>query len=336
MTGADLHIRLPAHRFYWALLETPGGTSLRGPLPEAFHEEFGESLPIAADLAALDALHIVCAPAVSLSGGEEPGLVACAIPRPDLAQLPPAARTLTPGDVPAFLRGRIDPGELNFLVGEHEPAPVKAQRRRQSVLIAATCILASGLVCMGLARRAAAWTSAASDARAAHEQLLASASISVEDARRDPFALSRQIDTLRRATDAAALPRPVPDAALALGSLLRAWPASVEAEPKSLAVRPDGVSLTVEIKGDAKPFLDAFTPPSGWTLDEPRVNNTRGVTLLSLQLRPARGGSVGTNHPQTAPTTPQNSGPQTGNTSDQTKQPRPDRTPGSPRRGVGS
>ncbi len=53
--------------------------------------------------------------------------------------------------------------------------------------------------------------------------------------------------------------------------------------------------MTVEVRGEAKPFLDAFHPPRGWTLEEPRVSNIRGVTMLGLQLTP---------HTPTTPTIP--------------------------------
>ena len=101
----------------------------------------------------------------------------------------------------------------------------------------------AALVCVGLVRRADAWERATQDARRAYDELLMSSSITIGD-KDDPFSLKREIEKLRRATDTASLPTLAPDGTIALSSLLRVWPTSIDAEPKSIAVRPDGITLT--------------------------------------------------------------------------------------------
>jgi hypothetical protein len=90
----------------------------------------------------------------------------------------------------------------------------------------------------------------------------------------------------KRLADAASQLRPPPDAAVALGAVLRAWPSGVSSKPQSLLVSESGATVSVTVQGDATPFLRAMKPPAGWTQDEPRLNSADSLTRLTLQLRP--------------------------------------------------
>ncbi|GMV25104.1 MAG: hypothetical protein AMXMBFR58_11350 [Phycisphaerae bacterium] len=276
--STGVHACWPVERFYWALLDVP--VVAPGPLPQALEDELADLVPVA-----VEDLHAVVTPVTTGSARGIGQAAVCAVPRAMLDQLPSAARSLTPSGVPGFLVGVCEAGQFNLLVGAYEPRALRAQRRRALLVGVAAMVAVSSLACIGLLRREIAWDAAARDASLAHEQLLASSSITVKSD--DPFALAREIDRLRRATDARAVPTLPRDAALSLADLLRAWPASIEAEPKSITVRPEGVWLTVEIQGSPDAFLGAFTAPEGWSLDEPRVSSVRGVATLNLQLKPA-------------------------------------------------
>jgi hypothetical protein len=191
-----------------------------------------------------------------------------------------------PCELPPFLDGACNTESFNLLVGAHEPIMMRRERRRAWVIIAATVALVFALISAGLARRTISWHRAAEAARSAHAQLLASSGISLDP--KDPFTLTREIDRLRRTTEASALPVAASDGSIALAELLRAWPPSIEAQPKSIGIRSEGISLVLETPGDANKFLEAFRAPPGWNLGEPRLSNVRGITTLSLQLRPVQ------------------------------------------------
>jgi hypothetical protein len=285
--AASPHITWPATRFYWAVLET-GTTraSVSGVLPAVLLDEFQDAVPVSAD-----DLHVVCTTA---SAGSHAGkLIACGAMHEGLTGVGAGTLSLTPEALPAFLHNAVEPSVLNLLIGAHEPTAMRAERRKLSFITtlaaASICILA----CIGLVRRTIAWEQGAGQAQEARSELLTSASVSAGSTEHDPFALAREIDRLRRATEASALPINPPDAGLALASLLRAWPANVDATPRSISVKPETITMTVELPGEARPFLDAFKSPAGWTLEEPRVSAVRGVTTLNLQLKRAPGTRTG-------------------------------------------
>jgi hypothetical protein len=72
---------------------------------------------------------------------------------------------------------------------------------------------------------------------------------------------------------------------LRLAELLNAWPGQVASRPQSLSLAPGAVSISVVLDDDATPFLRVFTPPTGWSVDEPRINSADSKVRLHLQLR---------------------------------------------------
>jgi hypothetical protein len=104
-----------------------------------------------------------------------------------------------------------------------------------------------------------------------------------------PDDLATDAAHLRGKRDAMSKAAPPPDASLALAAVLNAWPANVPSKPQSISVGQSGVLISVSVEGEAAVFLKAFSPPPGWTLDEPRLNTADKVTRLALQLRRAGG-----------------------------------------------
>jgi hypothetical protein len=279
--AASPHPTWPTTRFYWAVLET-GSTraSIAGVLPAVLLDEFQDAVPVAAD-----DLHIVCATATA--GPLAGKLIVCGAMHEELAGAGTGTLSLTPEALPAFLQNAVEPAVLNMLIGAHEPTAMRAERRKLSLITTLAAASICVLTCIGLVRRTAAWEQGAGQAQEARSELLTSASVSAGSTENDPFALAREIDRLRRATEASALPVNPPDAGLALASLLRAWPANVDATPRSISIKPETITMTVELPGEARPFLDAFKAPAGWMLEEPRVSAVRSVTTLNLQLKRA-------------------------------------------------
>lgn len=263
----------PADRFYWALLEAPG-VKRTGELPAGLLPMLEEDAP--ADTADL---HAVCVP---LSDGR---LAVCAAEKSELSEVSSEAPSLTPDALPPFIDWPgVTPERFNLLVGSFEPRPLRTARLKRHAFAAAVVLACGLLITIGLQRRATRWTERAESARAAAAGVAAEFT---QSGRADD--LAAEAARLRGTRDALARAAPPPDASLALAAVLHAWPANVPSKPQSISVGQSGVSISVSVEGDAAAFLRAFSPPRGWTLDEPRLNTADKVTRLALQLRPAGG-----------------------------------------------
>lgn len=263
------HATWPTDRFFWAVLDAPG-LKRAGVLPIGLLPMLEEEAPVDA----ID-LHAVCVP---LRDG---GLAVCAAEQAALSEVQPATLSLTPESVPPFLEGRVAPERFNLLLGAFEPRPIRARRVKQHAFAAATVLLCGLLVAIGLHRRASRWESLADSARAAAAELAAAHAPTGR-----PEDLAAEANRLRATRESLAKAVAPPDGALALASVLHAWPASVPSKPQSISVSPAGISVSVSLEGDPAAFLRGFTPPPGWALDEPRLNTAANLTRLSLQLRP--------------------------------------------------
>src|SRR5688572_9736838 len=116
MTPGSPHLRWPAERFYWAVLEAPGWAR-SGPIADGLRGPLADEVPTSLDL------HGACAP---LGDGT---VLACAAPASEIEALRATALSLTPESLPDFARGRCDPSVLNLLTGPFEPLPVRRARR---------------------------------------------------------------------------------------------------------------------------------------------------------------------------------------------------------------
>lgn len=263
------HATWPAERFYWTVLDAPGWKHA-GELPAGLVSVLEDDIPKSEG-----DLHAVCVP---MPGGR---LAVCAADRAALAELAPTTLALTPQAVPPFVE--CDPGLFNLLAGAFEPLPLRKARLRRHALAAATILLCGVLVAAGLYRRASRWDALATSARATSTQLAAAHSPTGK-----PDDLATEAARLRASREVIASTAQPPDAALVLAATLQAWPARVPSKPQSIAVGPTGVTISVSLEGDAAPFLRSFTPPAGWSLDEPRLNAADKLTRLTLHMRPAK------------------------------------------------
>lgn len=263
----------PADRFYWALLDVPG-VKRNGELPAGL-------LPMLEEDAPTDTvdLHAVCVP---LADGR---LAVCATEKAELSEVPSEVLALTPDLLPPFIDSPgVTPERFNLLVGSFEPRPIRAARIKRHAFAAVAVLLCGLLVATGLHRRASRWSERAESARVAAVRLADTISPGGR-----PEELASEAARLRGTRDVLAKAAPPPDASLALAAVLHTWPANVPSKPQSISVGQSGVSISVSVEGDAAAFLRAFSPPPGWTLDEPRLNTVDKVTRLALQLRPAGG-----------------------------------------------
>ncbi|MBX3359540.1 MAG: hypothetical protein KF745_14060 [Phycisphaeraceae bacterium] len=267
------HQRWPADRFYWAVLEAPGWRRT-GPLPEALRPDFEDLVPRAAAGAPL---HAVCTPAADTR------VVVCAVPMDALASLPVGVLRLSPESLPSCIDAAVHVDHLDLLVGDAEPAPIRRARLRRHLAAMALVLALASLAAIGLLRRAAHWTHAADLASAAAREALEGAGLDeshLDLAQR--LAEARQFKTLTTSAPEQA------DAAGVLAEILALWPSvpgGPQAKPQSLAITDASITASVLIEGSPTPFLDAFAPPPGWALEEPRLSTQESFTRVSITLR---------------------------------------------------
>ncbi len=279
------YLTLPSESLYWSLVDAPG---LPGDPSGSIRAATATLVSLMEpDLPAENVdVHVV---AVRVNPTQ---VLLCAAERHVLANTPPHVLTLTPERLPEFVTelGTIDPSSLNLLVGEFEPAPLRDQKqRRRSTVLAAVAIL-SLLSCLGLWRRAlhAHTIARASDASVA-------AMLKAVDATASSPAIAfmhakDELANLRKARPANLnQPLETPDAAQALAALLATWPGQRSARADLISITPTNTSVNLSLTSNPTEFLDAFHPPAGWQLDEPRLTTNHDVTQLSLVLHRAKG-----------------------------------------------
>lgn len=286
------HLRWPSHRFFWSVLDAPG-VRVTGELPTALLDEVSGDIPVS-----VEDVHVVVTPT---DAGK---VVACAVRRAELDVLGPSARSLVPDQIPGSIGVDADPQRLNLLVGMYEPQSSRRENTRRHMRRAAVLMVLAGLVTIGFVRRARYWNSVERDSRTASEalarEILPEQSTAVID-----LALDAELARLRRATQVNGMVAPPADATVHLANLLNAWPSGIASKPQSIAIAGSGISISASVEGDASPFLKAFKPPRGWTIDEPRINSSGNITRLSLQLRPSAPiASSGLSLGSTTPLTP--------------------------------
>jgi len=99
------HVRWPAERFYWSVLEAPQWKR-PGPLPEGLRAVLEEDLPVSAET-----LHAVGKP---LGDGR---LLVCAVESAEIEALGGDALTLGPDHAPEFAGAPVHADAINLLVG---------------------------------------------------------------------------------------------------------------------------------------------------------------------------------------------------------------------------
>jgi hypothetical protein len=206
-------------------------------------------------------------------------VLVCAAPRDALASADPGTLSLRPASLPDFAPHASRADDLELLVGALEPKPLRRARLRRHAIALVGIMACAAMISLGLLRRTQQWhqTAAAADQAAAAV---------LREVGGSPSALNLEVAHLRQVVHPQAHAEPSTDAALAMGSLLASWPAQVPSKPQSIAINASGIAVSVTVEGDANRFLEAFRPPAGWTLEEPRLNTAGAVTRLNLQLRP--------------------------------------------------
>lgn len=257
-------MKLPATRFYWAVIEAPGIRA--GPLPPGLWPLFEEDLPVSAD-----GLWAVGVPI------DDHSFLACALTRSELAEST-GVLEVTPEDAPAWVDTPVDVTRLNLLIGDYEPAVIRARRNRHRLIHAALTLMAAALCIAGVERRAKIWREESRSLKTMVRDTLSSVS---PDWTADDLAMALSDQKLA----APASPRLPEDAAVVLAGVLEGWPTKVPARVQSMSASSQNASVSVLISGDAAAFIAAIHPPGGWKLEEPRLVNINEATRVNVELR---------------------------------------------------
>jgi hypothetical protein len=283
------HPRLPADRFYWAVLtpDVPASSlrSLNAPMTRAILDEaFASHLPV--DLGSI-------APAYTRL--PDNSVLACALPASALDESALAAAiTLAPSELPRWLDHDADPERLNVLTGAYEPRPVTAARRSRSMAVACTAALVALGLIVGFERRA---TSAREDHNAAMAEIdrLASSKSAVEiglstsqPMLERSFALERELSRLR-ATRSTSASLGLGDATDPLATLLAAWPRGVNAQVQTLTAAPKQLTMSALLPTlpDAERLAASLGTAPGWDHAQPQITTTGKGVQMQLTLTPA-------------------------------------------------
>jgi hypothetical protein len=268
--------RLPANRFYWALLDGSKLTGSRRKREEALSYLFEAQIP-----QPLETVHVIYR-----DEGKD-RFVACGIAKEALrGEADPSAVTLTPDSIPPFLGVALDPEPLNVLVGEFTPAHVRLARRRVVWEAAAVLIAASIFLAIGFERRRAAFEAIRADAEGSTSQLYASR-LGYKPGGALPPALQLQSElrTLRATRVEAPSATNGRDAALSLSNLLSLWPRDAHAEVDSVQVTASAIHVQGDVAetNDAQSLEDAIAKIPGWRAEIPSVHGTDSGVRFTFQ-----------------------------------------------------
>ncbi|MEE9128648.1 MAG: hypothetical protein V3T84_01415 [Phycisphaerales bacterium] len=291
------HLRWPADRFYWAILDAasmpgrPTGRSRRQ------HERLGylfESVLPGVTIEEVQAVY-------QRLPGNTKRVLACGVTRKVLEQeVDQCALTLSPRTAPTFVDERIEPAALNLLTGRFLPGAVRRAHRRLILSIGLVLTLCAVLVIVGLARRTSAQRRAHDDIFTARtailEQVLGSAApapgmgagipgagLPGAGAELRMTAERRRLEQTR--SDDVAVSQPY-DSARVLARLLALWPSDVPAQTQSLSISSTSIMLRAQVPSmaDAQRLADALASFPKWQLHQPQSESRRDHVQVTLRL----------------------------------------------------
>lgn len=284
------HLRWPADRFYWAILDTstmPGRLTVRS---RRQHERLGylfESVLPGVTIEQVQAVY-------QRLPGDAKRVLACGIPCNVLEQeVDQAALTLSPQTAPAFVAERIEPAALNLLTGHFCPGSVRRAHRRLILSIGLALTLCAVLVIVGLERRTSAQGRAQDDVFTARtailEQVLGSAApisgkgIPGAGAELRMTAERRRLEQTRSHDVAVS---ELHDSARVLARLFALWPSEIPTQTQSLSISSTSITIRAQVPGmaDAQRLAYALARFPNWQLHQPQSESRRDHVQVTLRL----------------------------------------------------
>lgn len=288
------HLRWPADRFYWAILDAssmPGRLTVRS---RRQHERLGylfESVLPGVTIEQVQAVY-------QRMPGDAKRVLACGITCNVLEQeVDQCALTLSPQTAPAFVDERIEPTALNLLTGRFLPRAVRRVRRRLILSIALVLTLCAVLVIVGLERRTSAERRAHDDVLTARtailQQVLGSAAPAPGMGADTPgagAAVELRVTAERRRLEQTrshdVAVSDLHDSARVLARLLALWPSDVPAQTQSLSISSTSITIRAQVPSmtDAQRLADALARFPNWQLHQPQSESQRDHVQVTLRL----------------------------------------------------
>ena len=283
------HLRWPAERFYWAVLDgsvlTSAAHNGRRRLTERLGYLFESVLPGLA-------IEQVAAVYRRLPGGGK-RYVACGLPQSVLEQdVSPGAVSLTPAALPPFVNDGVDLADLNLLTGTFLPKPLRSLERRWFAHVALLLTVCAALLILGLERRIHAthtqMASVAAAKMALYEEVLGPPATRAGGGLQPPaLQLTAERRRLERTRSADPVLLDVVDCSRVLAELLLRWPQDVHAQTESMSVAPDSITIRSQVPSmaDAQRLADALVSLPGWLLQQPQSEVRRDHIAVTLRFQ---------------------------------------------------
>lgn len=282
------HLRWPAERFYWAILDAssmpgrPTGRSRRQ------HERLGylfESVLPGVTIEEVQAVY-------QRLPGDATRILACGLPKNVLNNdVDASAVTLTPESAPGFLEGPVDLARLNLLTGSFLPHAVRHLRRRWLLHVCLIFTFCAALLIVGLERRTNLHRHWISDLAAAQETIIKQVlgpNTPLPGAGGGELRLIAQRRRLEQTRSDDLPVSEVGNAAAILTRLLALWPHDLHAQTQSLSITSSSITVraAVPTMADAQTLADAFTSINGWRLQQPQSEVRRDRVDVTLRFEP--------------------------------------------------
>ncbi|MGH7245260.1 MAG: hypothetical protein ACREJD_17745 [Phycisphaerales bacterium] len=286
--GSDL--RLGWTEFYWGIIEQGSGASRRAAREAEWLDALQAELPIPVDELEVAWTHI-----------DDGRVLACAMPVASLRELLDAemrrthsgsARmcgllTLGPADLPPILRDAapdIDVSSINFLTGSYTPACIQSLRARARRLGMFYVTAAISLIGVGVRWRALEAAREHESIDVQTREVLAEAGFENRDKAIGTRELLETTSVVRRARGPEAASAALGDASISLTTLLRNWPAGVDAQTSHLSITDRAASLSIQLadESQAQAVGTALARCEGWMLLPPRTQRSGGGSGVQL------------------------------------------------------
>lgn len=293
IVGPAWHATIPADQCYFAVIDAsalgtppPSSRLVRSMIDErspALDEALQRWLPIPVE--ETQAAFVLLEPRTPRGTAQ---VLACAVHRSLLERLSDeGVFSAVPSALPAAVSDQfsvslgVSPSALNLMVGAFEPAELKSIALRRRLVFAAGFVLVSGLLVLGLSRRASHDQRRAGAVAAAAQAVEERAARATGQSRGDPARthalLAAEVARLQSAIGGPG-DQPI-DAARVAAEVLAKWPrdrAGMRARLQNVQVVGTGVSLTIVLPADAdpEPILAPLRTLEGWQLQPTQRTNS--------------------------------------------------------------
>ena len=284
------HLRWPAERFYWAILDTlPMPATVR-----SRRERLGYLFESVLPGVAIEEVQTVYQ---RLPDGAK-RVLACGLPKNELRDdVDAAAVTLTPDAAPGFLEGSVDLARLNLLSGSFLPQPVRHLRRRWLLHVCLLLTFCAALLVVGLERRNSLHRRTINDLTATHDTIIKQvlgSDVPLPGTGVIPGAGELRLIAQRRRleqTRSDDLPiSEVGNASAILARLLASWPQDLHTQTQSISIASSSITVRASLPtmADAQRLVDAFTSMNGWRLQQPQSEAQRDRVDVTLRFEPSQ------------------------------------------------